>query len=225
MISVVPPDWRFRFMGSNESLPLVNNSAAIRRQVGVGKLDLTYIPSNMSVSGGEDISRFLTNRWIYETVLQPAEWLLIFQTDSTHLRTVLWNTSSYANFHRYIMCQQRREPGRLAQIRLGRSSLGSRSTLWWQWGPLYATCKFHHDSASAPATPQQQRARGCLADRTAWPSAELASGERLRVSRLLGRIDLGGSTNGIPYWWKRSGTGQWCLGRPRKEATDLGVLP
>jgi hypothetical protein len=88
MISVVPPDWRFRFMGSKESLPLVNNSAAIRRHVGVGKLDLTYIPSNMSVSGGEEISRFLTNRWIYETVLQPAEWLLIFQTDSRHISRV-----------------------------------------------------------------------------------------------------------------------------------------
>src|SRR5271170_4332041 len=46
MISVVPPDWRFRFMGSNESVLLVNNSAAIRRQVDVGKLDLTYIPEN-----------------------------------------------------------------------------------------------------------------------------------------------------------------------------------
>jgi len=36
----------------------------------------------MSTAGQEMISRFLTNRWIYETVLQPAEWLLVFQTDS-----------------------------------------------------------------------------------------------------------------------------------------------
>ena len=69
-------------MGSELSVPLVNNSAAIRRQVEVGKLDLTYIPSNMTVAGGEEISQFLTNLWIYETVLQPAEWLLVFQTDS-----------------------------------------------------------------------------------------------------------------------------------------------
>ena len=82
MISVVPPDWRFRFMGSEHSISLVNNSAAIRRQVSVGKLDLTYIPKNMTTSGSEEISQFLTNLWIYEVVLQPAEWLLIFQTDS-----------------------------------------------------------------------------------------------------------------------------------------------
>ncbi|RFU34017.1 hypothetical protein B7463_g2273, partial [Scytalidium lignicola] len=81
-MSVVPPDWRFRFMGSEESVALVNSSASIRQHVDIGKLDLTYIPSNMSTIGQEMISRFLTNLWIYETVLQPAEWLLIFQTDS-----------------------------------------------------------------------------------------------------------------------------------------------
>lgn len=91
MMSVVPPDWRFRFMGSEESVKLVNNSAAIKRQVTAGKLDLTYIPSNMSVLGQEAISRFLTNLWLYETVLQPAEFLLVFQTDSmTHLPYIQW---------------------------------------------------------------------------------------------------------------------------------------
>lgn len=84
MMSVVPPDWRFRFMGSDESVKSVNNSAAIQRQVAAGKLDLTYIPSNMSVIGQEAISQFLTNLWLYETVLHPAEHLLVFQTDSTY---------------------------------------------------------------------------------------------------------------------------------------------
>ncbi|KAL3425471.1 hypothetical protein PVAG01_02262 [Phlyctema vagabunda] len=81
-MSVVPPDWRFRFMGSLESVRHVNSSVAIRHQVEIGKLDLTYIPANMSTAGQEMISRFLTNLWLYETVLQPAEWLLVFQTDS-----------------------------------------------------------------------------------------------------------------------------------------------
>ncbi|ORY70003.1 uncharacterized protein BCR38DRAFT_384612 [Pseudomassariella vexata] len=81
-MSVVPPDWRFRFMGSTESVNFINQSMAIREQVAAGKLDLTYIPSNMSTAGQEMISRFLTTLWLYETVLQPAEWLLVFQTDS-----------------------------------------------------------------------------------------------------------------------------------------------
>ncbi|KAI9816923.1 MAG: hypothetical protein M1827_001568 [Pycnora praestabilis] len=82
MISVVPQDWRFRFMGSRLSVAHLNRSVAIRHQVDTGKLDLTYIPKNMSTSGQEMISRFLTTPWIYDTVLAPAEWLLIFQTDS-----------------------------------------------------------------------------------------------------------------------------------------------
>ncbi|KAI1742531.1 hypothetical protein F4680DRAFT_463982 [Xylaria scruposa] len=81
-IAVVPPDWRFRFMGSPESVAALNGSHAVRAQVASGKLDLTYIPTNMSTSGQEMISRFLTNLWLYETVLRPAEWLLLFQTDS-----------------------------------------------------------------------------------------------------------------------------------------------
>ncbi len=71
-------------MGSNESLHLVNQSQAIRHHVGAGKLDLTDIPSNMSVTGQQAISQFLTTLWLYETVLQPAEWLLVYQTDSQY---------------------------------------------------------------------------------------------------------------------------------------------
>jgi hypothetical protein len=81
-ISVVPPDWRFRFMGSVESVEFLNQSMAIREHVAAGKLDLTYIPSNMTTGSQEEISRFLTTLWLYETVLQPAEWLLVFQADS-----------------------------------------------------------------------------------------------------------------------------------------------
>ncbi|KAM0272541.1 hypothetical protein ACHAQH_008677 [Verticillium albo-atrum] len=81
-MAVVPPDWRFRFMGSEESVAHISQSMAIREHVDSGKLDLTYIPSNMSTAGQEMISRFLTTLWLYETVLRPAEWLLVFQTDS-----------------------------------------------------------------------------------------------------------------------------------------------
>ncbi|KAH9906268.1 hypothetical protein F4778DRAFT_778657 [Xylariomycetidae sp. FL2044] len=81
-ISVVPPDWRFRFMGSEASVAQVGKSPAIRSQVSGGKLDLTLIPSNMSTGGQEEISQFLTTLWVYETLLRPAETLLVFQTDS-----------------------------------------------------------------------------------------------------------------------------------------------
>lgn len=97
-ISVVPPDWRFRFMGSVESVKLINESVAIREQVKAGKLDLTFIPSNMTTGSQEEISRFLTTRWLYETVLQPAEWLLIFQTDSILCANSRRNLNEYLEY-------------------------------------------------------------------------------------------------------------------------------
>jgi len=81
-IAVVPQDWKFQFMGSPESVAFLNTSRAIREHVADGKLDMTYIPSNMTTGSQEEISVFLTTLWLYETVLQPAEWLLMFQTDS-----------------------------------------------------------------------------------------------------------------------------------------------
>ncbi|RYP11663.1 hypothetical protein DL765_007653 [Monosporascus sp. GIB2] len=97
-MSVVPPDWRFRFMGSTESVEHINQSVAIRQQVSAGKLDLTYIPSNMSTAGQEMISRFLTNLWLYETVLRPAEWLLVFQTDSILCANSRQNLDDYLEY-------------------------------------------------------------------------------------------------------------------------------
>ncbi len=97
-ISVVPPDWRFRFMGSVESVEHINASVAIREQVAAGKLDLTYIPANMSTGSGEEISRFLTNLWLYEVVLQPAEWLLVFQTDSILCANSRQTLNDYLDF-------------------------------------------------------------------------------------------------------------------------------
>ncbi|KAI8678845.1 DUF5672 domain-containing protein [Fusarium keratoplasticum] len=81
-ISVVPPDWPFLFMGSHASIATINTSFAIRQRVMEGKLTLAPVPANMSVQGQEMVSRFFTNLWLYEKVLHPAEWLLVFQTDS-----------------------------------------------------------------------------------------------------------------------------------------------
>ena len=41
MINVVPADWKFRFMGSDESVRFINRSRAVQYQVERGKLDLT----------------------------------------------------------------------------------------------------------------------------------------------------------------------------------------
>ncbi len=98
-MSVVPPDWRFRFMGSLESVEYLNTSRAIRNHVASGKLDLTYIPANMTTGSQEEISRFLTTLWLYEVVLQPAEWLLVFQTDSMLCANSRQTLNSWLDYH------------------------------------------------------------------------------------------------------------------------------
>lgn len=109
MISVVPPDWRFVFLGSVESVAFLNNSLAVRTQVRSGKLDLGELPRNFSSKGKEPLSQTLTSvefwRWlggkdtwdwkdpyVDEEGEEPngmapgrrpqVEWVLIFQTDS-----------------------------------------------------------------------------------------------------------------------------------------------
>lgn len=107
MISVVPSDWRFVFLGGAESVALLNRSRAVRAQVGCGKLDLRELPAAFSVKGQEPISQTLTSlafwRWLggretwswqdpyveEEDVgvsgagrRHQVEWVLLFQTDS-----------------------------------------------------------------------------------------------------------------------------------------------
>ncbi|KAF3925868.1 hypothetical protein ABW20_dc0104090 [Dactylellina cionopaga] len=85
MITVVPPDWRFLFLGTNETIAHLNSSLPVQMHERNGKLDLKLIPDNISVAGTEEISRTFTNLWFYDEVLGGAhgvEHLLVFQTDS-----------------------------------------------------------------------------------------------------------------------------------------------
>lgn len=80
-MSVVPPEWPFLFMGSNESITHIRRSAPIREYISNGKLSVQLIPENMPVDNQESLSRTMTRLDFYEMLL-PAEWLFIFQTDS-----------------------------------------------------------------------------------------------------------------------------------------------
>ena len=105
-MSVLPRDWKFVFLGSPEAVDHLDTSAVMRRSIQAGQLEAKLIPSNMTVAGREEISQFLTDLWVYEVLLAPAEWLLLYQTDSTfeHLdnprRPICANTSHYLG----IMC-------------------------------------------------------------------------------------------------------------------------
>ena len=82
MMSVLPNDWRFLFIGSEASLELMNASLPVQLHQRNGKLDLQLLPENVTLLTQEDISRLMTDLWFYETQIGKAEWLLVFQTDS-----------------------------------------------------------------------------------------------------------------------------------------------
>jgi hypothetical protein len=108
MISVVPPDWRFLFVGSRESIDLVNASLPVQMHERNGKLDLVELPERATVKGQEELSVVMTSTWFWEWLggkkswdwtdpyldemvegsngkkqrRPQVEWMLVFQTDS-----------------------------------------------------------------------------------------------------------------------------------------------
>jgi len=82
MMKVVPPAWKFLYLGSDESIEMLEKSSAIRQQQRKGKLELRYFWPNVSAVSVEKMSLLLTNPTFYEKELPGVENLLIFTTQS-----------------------------------------------------------------------------------------------------------------------------------------------
>ena len=82
MISVVPFEWRFVYVGSKESLARVKKSIPIRDYEKSGKLVLREVPAGFDATNNEGMHRMLTHMRFYEEVVDPAEWLLLFRADT-----------------------------------------------------------------------------------------------------------------------------------------------
>ena len=82
MISVVPPDWRFLFIGSPESVVVIERAYMIQRHQTNGKIDLAVLPSPWTVRQKEDVSRLLTDIRFYDEFLPGAEWVFKYESDS-----------------------------------------------------------------------------------------------------------------------------------------------
>ncbi|KAI9646542.1 hypothetical protein NHQ30_004535 [Ciborinia camelliae] len=82
MISVVPPDWRFVFIGTNKSVTTMSRSFATQYHQANGKLDLMVLPKPWKVDSKEDVFRLLTDIRFYDEFLPGVEWLLKYESDS-----------------------------------------------------------------------------------------------------------------------------------------------
>ncbi|RYO88120.1 hypothetical protein DL766_000679 [Monosporascus sp. MC13-8B] len=82
MISVVPPDWRFLFIGSNKSVISVGRSYSTKHQQEIGKLDLMVLPEPWEIDSKEKVHRMLTDVRFYDEILPGVEWILKYEYDS-----------------------------------------------------------------------------------------------------------------------------------------------
>lgn len=82
MISVVPQDWRFKFIGSNASVISISRSFATQYHEANGKLDLVVLPEPWKVDSKEDVHRLLTDKRFYDEQLPGVEHLFKFESDS-----------------------------------------------------------------------------------------------------------------------------------------------
>ncbi|KAM3068460.1 hypothetical protein ACMFMG_009601 [Clarireedia jacksonii] len=80
-ISVLPPQWAFRFVGSPEANALISSSS-LSYHIKTGKLVVDELPPKYDIKSQESISTTLTDLSFYKEFLAPAEWLLMFQSDS-----------------------------------------------------------------------------------------------------------------------------------------------
>jgi hypothetical protein len=82
-INIVPPAWVVQLVGTPEAFENVKESASLKPYIKAGKLILTDLPlDKYPVAGQEALSSTLTSLTFYRDFLAPAEWLLVFQTDS-----------------------------------------------------------------------------------------------------------------------------------------------
>jgi len=82
MITVVPPDWRFVFIGSEESVVSVGRAFAVKNHQIVGKLDLMVMPDPWEIDSKEKVYRMLTDIRFYDEFLPGVEWILKYESDS-----------------------------------------------------------------------------------------------------------------------------------------------
>ncbi|RFU31477.1 hypothetical protein B7463_g4889, partial [Scytalidium lignicola] len=82
MTRVVPPEWRFMFMGSDEAISFMRSKPAIKRLELSGKLEIRTVPSKYKVTDRESVSQMFTDIGLYKDIMAPAEHVLVFQPDA-----------------------------------------------------------------------------------------------------------------------------------------------
>lgn len=82
MISVLPPQWVVKMVGTNESLASTLSSRSLGYHLKSTKLQLVNLPDHYPMTRQETVSQTLTNITFYRHFMASAERISMFQTDS-----------------------------------------------------------------------------------------------------------------------------------------------
>ncbi|KAL8971125.1 MAG: hypothetical protein Q9183_001203 [Haloplaca sp. 2 TL-2023] len=82
MMAVIPYEWRFIYMGSKKSIVRMRTSLPIREYEKSKKLKMIEVPAGFDASDNEGMHRMMTHRRFYEDIVDPAEWFLLFRSDT-----------------------------------------------------------------------------------------------------------------------------------------------
>ncbi|TLS30157.1 hypothetical protein PpBr36_03483, partial [Pyricularia pennisetigena] len=82
MITVLPPDWRMVFIGSEASVVSVGRAFAVKHQQVIGKMDLMVLPEPWEIDSKEKVHRMMTDIRFYDEFLPGVQWILRFESDS-----------------------------------------------------------------------------------------------------------------------------------------------
>ncbi|KAL9034684.1 MAG: hypothetical protein Q9180_005267 [Flavoplaca navasiana] len=75
--SVLGPEWPIKVLHRSENRNQFFRSPAFQRQTSSGHITLQQLPSNVSFTSRDAVSKFLTQPWLYHN-LAPYEHLLLF---------------------------------------------------------------------------------------------------------------------------------------------------
>lgn len=93
----IPEDWPFLFLGSEDSIAIVNASRAIQEREASGKLQLKVIPTDLrSVEGTFQLLSQIN--FYEETIPQSVEWLFLFSKDTVICGNGVTNLDDWLRF-------------------------------------------------------------------------------------------------------------------------------
>lgn len=79
--SVLGPTWPILIYTSAESVGLFSASSALARYLHSGLMQIRILPQTVLFTNSDSVNSFMTKSWLWES-LHPAEFVLIFQSDS-----------------------------------------------------------------------------------------------------------------------------------------------